>query len=375
MKVIVGAGGRKIDGWVSTEQSQLDLLCREDFERVLNGAIGFENILAEHLFEHIDLEDQQNAFNNCYEYLSIGGKLRVAVPDGNHSDPAYIDYVRPGGIGAGASDHKILFTYSKLASYMLCAGFVVTPLEWWDSEKQFHCKPWNEIDGYIERCLANDPRNKDGKPHYTSLIVDGIKKADINRPNLVAAFDFVENHDPNRVSPFNRKKTTTFYELARIAPPHGVIVELGAYHGIGTAALWYGARDGHRCEVISIDAYKDIRGWAGEPYGANDREVWLKNISEEKIHPQLRCGDAHELSQTWDTPISLIIHDLGCKKRMPQDVLDWEQHVMVGGLFALRDIDDYSMGTEEAVRNLMSTGRWGKRRNWEAFITSLERIA
>ena len=48
MKLIVGAGEKVQEGWISTEQGQLDLLHPEDFECLLNGLIGFEAILAEH---------------------------------------------------------------------------------------------------------------------------------------------------------------------------------------------------------------------------------------------------------------------------------------------------------------------------------------
>jgi predicted SAM-dependent methyltransferase len=374
MKVIIGAGGKTQEGWISTERHQLDILYREDFERILNGELGFEAMLAEHCLEHIPVNRLPEAFQNCFDYLCVGGRFRIAVPDGLHIYKDYIDYVKPGGTGAGAQDHTILFTYETLGKYMMDAGFRVEFLEWWGDDGKFHTHPWNEADGYIERCLASDPRNKDGKPNYTSLIVDGFKDNDTLRPHLEDAYAFVEKNSVYKLSPFNRKKTRTFYELARLAPADGVIVELGAHHGIGTAALWYGTRDGHRCKVIAVDAYKDMKGWANEPYGPYDQRIWASNMEEAKIHPQLYRFDAHELSQNFSQPISLLVHDLGCKERMPQDVMDWEDHIILGGLLAMRDIDDYSMDTEEAVRRLLDTGRWGKRRNWEAFITSLERI-
>lgn len=374
MKVIIGAGGRKQENWISTEQNQLDLLCENDFIRILDGAVGYEAMVTEHVLEHLTEVQMFQALENCYKYLSPNGRLRIAVPDGLHPDKDYIEYVRPGGTGAGAGDHKALYNYRSLGRILRNVGFRVVPIEWWDEFKQFHVELWNEADGYIERCYANDPRNKDGKPHYTSLIMDAFKDIDLQRPNLDKAFAFVEANDPHKLSPFNRKKTMTFYELARIAPAHGAIVELGAHHGIGTAALWYGARDGHRCKVISVDAYSEMRGWANEPYDFHDMRIWEDNMRSFSIHPLLIRGDVKEESMKWKEPISLLVHDLGMKNRMPDDVMDWEKFVVIGGMIAMRDIDDFSMGTEKAVSNLMSTGRWDKRRNWEAFITSMERI-
>jgi hypothetical protein len=66
--------------------------------------------------------------------------------------------------------------------------------------------------------------------------------------------------------------------------------------------------------------------------------------------------------------------DLPIIGQMPKDVADWERHVIIGGLIGLRDIDNFSMGTEKAVSNLLSTRNWGNRRNWDGFITSVERL-
>lgn len=374
MKIILGAGGKTQENWISTEQGQLDVMCRSDFEKVLNGEAKFECMLAEHVFEHLELKDIPTALKNCFDFLSLNGRLRIAVPDGFHPDPEYIDYVKPNGTGAGADTHQILFNYLMLRRLMREVGFDVELLEWWDEDNKFNARLWNEIDGCVERSLANDPRNTDGKPHYTSLIVDGIKREDPENPSLKKAFNFLEKHDINKVSPFNKKKTTVLYELAKSAPEGGSIVELGSYHGNGTAALWYGAQDGNKNPVIAVDAYTEMRGWANEPYTEKDMDIWLDNMMEEEISAALFQGDVKKMSWSWEIPISLLVHDLGTKNRMPDDVMDWERYVIVGGVIALRDIDDYSMGTERAIFNLTQTGRWGNRRNWEAFITSVERI-
>ena len=68
------------------------------------------NILAEHVFEHLDFQQGVIAINNCYEYLEVGGSIRIAVPDGNFPNEDYIKYVKPNGTGLGAMDHKILYT-------------------------------------------------------------------------------------------------------------------------------------------------------------------------------------------------------------------------------------------------------------------------
>jgi predicted SAM-dependent methyltransferase len=101
--------------------------------------------------------------------------LRIAVPDGFHPDPDYIEYVRPGGTGAGADDHKVLYNYKLLSEQLRRAGFEVTLLEYWDENGDFHFRPWSSRDGYISRSRDHDERNQNGTLAYTSLIVDAIK--------------------------------------------------------------------------------------------------------------------------------------------------------------------------------------------------------
>lgn len=371
MKIIIGAGEKTQEGWISTEQGQLDVLKDEDFKKIAKDNC-IEALLAEHVFEHLSIKDIPTALKNCYEHLSCGGYLRIAVPDGFHPNPAYIDYVKPGGTGAGADSHQILFDYLLLTKLLKQAGFAPALLEWWDIRGKFHVNLWNEIDGRIERCYANDPRNKDGRPNYTSLIMDAYKNP--KRLGLEKALAFVEKNDIYKLSPFNRKKTSSFYEIARIAPSGGVIIEVGSYHGIGTAALWYGSEDGNKNRVIAIDPYLENFGWIGERYGPEDQLIWEKNMREAEIYPELIKGYSHELSQTWQLPLSLVMIDIPVKNSYPEAAMDWERHVIGGGMIAFRDIDDMSMGTDKAIRNLRATGRWGKHSNWDGFITSIEKI-
>lgn len=373
-KLIIGAGGQKQDGWISTEESQLDILKADDFAKYLNGGIGYDIILSEHVAEHMTIEENRIAFKNIYDYLIPMGRFRIAVPDGYHNSQEYIEYVKPEGLGAGSNSHKILFNYQTLGELLREVGFIVKPLEWWDENHKFHAVLWNEIDGNITRCLASDARNNDGKPHYTSLIMDGFKMNDTLRPNLTKAFDFVEAYDIYKLSPFNRKKTTSYYELARLAPAGGSIVELGSFQGMGTAALWYGTRDGHRCPLICIDPYSYNVGWAGEVYEQKDKAIFEARMKVEKIKYKLLEGYDTDFVENWNEPISLLMCDLPNKGWMPKKVPAWEKYVIKGGLIGLRDIDDFSMGTEATIRYLQGTGRWGNRKNWDGFITSIERI-
>lgn len=195
--------------------------------------------------------------------------------------------------------------------------------------------------------------------------------------SLDLALKFINDYAPLGLTPFARKKTTVFYDLAHTAKAGGCIVELGCYLGFGTVPLWYGAWDGNRCPVLAVDAYRPMSGWIGEPYGPENEDRWHANMLLAGCKPLLIVGDVRDLSlawNKWNPPISLLVHDLGSLNRMPQDVMDWERHVIPGGVIAVRDIDDYRMGTQEAIERLSKTGRWAYPDAMPAFITTMTRI-
>lgn len=97
------------------------------------------------------------------------------MPDGYHPDPHYIEYVRPGGTGAGSDDHKVPYTYDSLRQLLEQAGFRVKLLEWFDENGRFHFEKWDAAMGFIERSTRFDERNTENPTAYTSLIVDAFK--------------------------------------------------------------------------------------------------------------------------------------------------------------------------------------------------------
>lgn len=172
--VIVGAASTKHKNWISTNYPILDLADESTF-KFLFGGQKIHAFLAEHVWEHLTAQDCEKACQNCYKYLASGGYLRVAVPDGFHPDKEYINYVRPGGIGLGSDDHKILYNYKVLSEVFTKAGFKVSLLEWFDEDGKFHFVDWLAKDGFVERSTRFDERNKNNPIQYTSLIIDAIK--------------------------------------------------------------------------------------------------------------------------------------------------------------------------------------------------------
>jgi predicted SAM-dependent methyltransferase len=178
MKIIVGAGGTRFYGWVSLEERELDITDQSQWAKRFEPAT-LEAILAEHVFEHLTLEEGYAAALNCFEYLRPGGYLRVAVPDGLHPSPNYIAWVRP-VTGWNGDDHKVLYDYRRLARLLMQAGFDVNFLECWDEDGKFRVNDWSHIDGYISRCCGGLWSNFFLSPivgaPYTSLILDAVKR-------------------------------------------------------------------------------------------------------------------------------------------------------------------------------------------------------
>jgi len=117
----------------------------------------------------------QAAAVNCYRLLVPGGHLRIAVPDGLHPNPEYIDHVKPGGTGPECEDHRVLYTYRALFELLEAAGFEVCLLEWFDEEGRFHFREWHPDDGFVYRSTRYDERNADDPTAYTSIIADAVK--------------------------------------------------------------------------------------------------------------------------------------------------------------------------------------------------------
>lgn len=152
----------------------LNLLHETDWQKFF--PLGtLEAILAEHVWEHLTPGDGVVAAKTCFDYLRPGGRLRLAVPDGFNPSPEYREWVRPGGSGAGAEDHKALYTHESMDRLLTGVGFQVELLEYFDADGKFHFTDWDPADGVIHRSRRFDERNRDGRLGYTSLIVDAHK--------------------------------------------------------------------------------------------------------------------------------------------------------------------------------------------------------
>lgn len=174
LKIVVGSSDIYQKGWIPTEIDFLNMLHISDWERFFKQNT-IDAIIAEHVWEHLTPEQGYTAAVHCFSYLKPGGHLRIAVPDGFHPKEEYINYVKPGGSGAGADDHKILYTYRSMTEMLQRAGFTVKLLEFFDEEGNFNANSWDAKDGMVWRSKDHDKRNSNGELNYTSLIVDAVK--------------------------------------------------------------------------------------------------------------------------------------------------------------------------------------------------------
>jgi predicted SAM-dependent methyltransferase len=178
LRVVIGSSRVYDPGWIPTNFQYLNLLNEAHWQRAF-GDQQLDALLAEHVWEHLTASDGKVAAAKCFKALKPGGYLRVAVPDGYHPDPDYIEFVRPGGSGSGAPDHKLLYTHESLTDMLTSAGFDVELLEYYDSEGKFHRKEWDLARGTIGRRYGSTENSPAGRViQFTSLIADAHKPVD-----------------------------------------------------------------------------------------------------------------------------------------------------------------------------------------------------
>jgi predicted SAM-dependent methyltransferase len=171
VKLVIGAGSTRFEGWLSTDLPIFNALYASHWWFVFP-RYSVDRILAEHVIEHWTEEQFRKFLKIARQFLSKEAFFRLAVPDGFHPYPEYIDWVRPRGIGPGADDHNVLYNHVLITKILYEEQYDYRLLEYFDSSGQFHCSSWDVQDGFIERSYSYDPRNNTRPLNYTSLILD-----------------------------------------------------------------------------------------------------------------------------------------------------------------------------------------------------------
>ena len=174
IKLVIGSGNTSYKGWLNTDLPWFNIL---DVESIKNffPEKKISIILTEHVFEHLNTSDGIRAIKNLKSIIKKNGKIRLAVPDGYHSNQDYINLVKPGG--TGDADHKELYNYNSIKK-LFDEDFEIKFFEYFNENKQFVYNNWNNTidEGFINRSRYNDPRNDKNNINYSSLIIDAILK-------------------------------------------------------------------------------------------------------------------------------------------------------------------------------------------------------
>jgi predicted SAM-dependent methyltransferase len=172
LKIVVGAGNTIYENWISTDYPVFDIL-NSDHWHHLFGTNKIDNILAEHVYEHLTPEQLMLSLYHLRKYASHNIVVRIAVPDGNFPSINYLNHVKPGGIGPGAKDHKVLYT-KEIIEVMFEGNseWKLELVEYWAPDGNFF-STYNPVpNGRVQRSRNEDWRNKGPEINYTSLIFD-----------------------------------------------------------------------------------------------------------------------------------------------------------------------------------------------------------
>ena len=169
-----------------------------------------------------------------------------------------------------------------------------------------------------------------------------------------------------------------FYSYAKQAE-EGCIVELGTYRGRGAVALALGTRDGHGLKVYTVDDYSGRKGWIGEPYGPDDKVAFLENIKVAKLESDITLLQmdileaASAFRERWEEGIGMLLWDAGTPDRIRGDFDAWNEYVVPGGVFLMKDAQGYCLGSDEIVAEVETGGLWQITR-YDSLITALRKL-
>jgi len=171
LKIILGASDDRYDGWIPTDIPHFDASNSADWARFfpLNS---IDNLLAEHVYEHLTLAETKKSFLLMKNYLKPGAVFRIAVPDGYHASSDYVDYVKPGTTYSGWENHQLLWNKDMLSEVAAECGYEATFLQYYDSNRQFTDTYVDDENGVIARTFEKLKNDKSRPYTYTSLIAD-----------------------------------------------------------------------------------------------------------------------------------------------------------------------------------------------------------
>jgi predicted SAM-dependent methyltransferase len=119
------------------------------------------NILIEGRFEFMKQEEMVSILRMLYRYLSYGSTIRIAMTDGFHTNPEYIEKVRPRMVSKNNMGYKQLLNYNTLFNILDSCGFKVRFYEFFDDTKYFNKYSMDSERGYVQNSYFNNHENTD----------------------------------------------------------------------------------------------------------------------------------------------------------------------------------------------------------------------
>ena len=168
LKIILGSYRDTYDGWISTDLPYFNIFKESDW-RFYFKKNSINNLLAEHVLEHLSEKNVEDVLALAHKYLRSGGCFRIAVPDAYNPDPEYLDTVSPTGKIGSWYGHKSVHNYKTFSALAAKKKFEVKILEHFDENGSYFLSTYTDKNGSIARSGKNANAEK-------SLIVDCLKK-------------------------------------------------------------------------------------------------------------------------------------------------------------------------------------------------------
>jgi len=120
IRIIIGASSQTYPGWIQTQEEELNLLARTDWESSFKSR-RIKAILAEHVWEHLTYEEGVEAARICYEFLEPQGYIRCAVPDAFFQNEWYQNIVKVGDLVRKIIQLQVIKLYITIGQLRVCS--------------------------------------------------------------------------------------------------------------------------------------------------------------------------------------------------------------------------------------------------------------
>ena len=172
IKIIIGSSKTKYNGWFSTEQYFLDITKQEDWGFLFDKKI--DNILLEHVIEHLSYRDFVRFLEIVKKYLNKGATIRIAVPDKYHPSRYIRELTDVNGKEPGAKGHKYFYSIDDFEGIASQTGYVLRKLEYFNLNGLFIKNDFDYENGYISRCSYNYKGRFKNNPKEYKKMIDSV---------------------------------------------------------------------------------------------------------------------------------------------------------------------------------------------------------